>query len=61
MRHKIMRAFIFLFGYPSQDWPPGKEALKAYDADYALRKSGKPVTYHPFLEDPVTVYPKVKS
>lgn len=33
----LIRALVFLFGYPSEDWPPGREAVAAYDA----HKEGK--------------------
>jgi hypothetical protein len=33
---RFMRVFIFLTGYPVEDWPPGKEAVAAYDHNHGL-------------------------
>lgn len=46
--HQLVRAGVYLFGYPSHDWPPGSGALQAYDANYAARRAGQPA------DDPVS-------
>lgn len=41
MLHNITRALVFIGGYPDEDWPPGREALRAYDDNYRARQTAR--------------------
>jgi hypothetical protein len=33
---RVIRFGILIFGYPSADWPPGRDAVLEYDHDHGL-------------------------